>query len=72
MEADGEAKRFLSVYETYKVAKDVTTRRLYLERMQQVLKDAEKVIIDVGEGSSGVVPYLPLPEIQKRLGGDKK
>ncbi len=71
-EADGEAKRFLSVYETYKDAKDITTRRLFLERMQQVLKDAEKVIIDVGKGGSGVVPYLPLPEIQKRLGGAEK
>jgi membrane protease subunit HflK len=71
-EADGEAQRFISVYDTYKVAKDVTTRRLFLERMQQVLKDAEKVIIDVGKGGAGVVPYLPLPEIQKRLGGASK
>jgi membrane protease subunit HflK len=71
-EADGEAKRFLSVYETYKVAKDVTTRRLFLERMQQVFKDADKVIIDKGESGSGVVPYLPLPELKKRQGGDKK
>ena len=70
-EADGEAKRFLSVYETYKSAKDVTTRRLYLERMQQVLKGAEKVIIDKGQGGTGVVPYLPLPELQKRREGAK-
>jgi len=65
-EADGEAQRFLSVYETYKTAKDVTTRRLFLERMQQVLKGAEKVIIDKGQGGTGVVPYLPLPELRKR------
>ena len=71
-EADGEAKRFLSVYETYKMAKDVTTRRLFLERMQQVFKDADKVIIDKGQGGSGVVPYLPLPELQKRKVGDNK
>ena len=70
-EADGEAKRFLSVYETYKIAKDVTTRRLFLERMQQVLKSAEKVIIDNGQGGTGVVPYLPLPELQKRREGAK-
>lgn len=67
-EADGEAKRFLSVYETYKQAKDVTTRRLFLERMQEVLKLSDKVIIDKGGNSPGVVPYLPLPEIQKRRG----
>lgn len=66
-EAEGEAARFLSVYETYKSSKDVTTRRLYLERMQQVLRSANKIIIDKGtEGGQGVVPYLPLNELQKR------
>ena len=74
-EADGEAKRFLSVYETYKGAKDVTTRRLFLERMQEVLKNSEKVIID--KAGTGVVPYLPLPELRKQQqqqpsGGAKK
>jgi membrane protease subunit HflK len=70
-EAEGEAKRFLSVYEAYKGGKQVTRSRLYLERMQQVLKDSEKVIIDKGQGGPGVVPYLPLPEIKKRSGGAK-
>ena len=65
-EAEGEAKRFLSVYEAYKGGKQVTRSRLYLERMQQVLQDSEKVIIDKGQGGTGVVPYLPLPEIKKR------
>ena len=65
-EAEGEAKRFISVYEAYRTGKDVTLRRLYLERMQTVLKDADKVIIDKGQGGSGVVPYLPLPELRKR------
>ncbi|MGH6661853.1 MAG: FtsH protease activity modulator HflK, partial [Rhodospirillales bacterium] len=73
-EADGEAKRFLSVYETYKGAKEVTTRRLFLERMQDVLKNSEKVIID--KAGTGVVPYLPLPELRKQQqpqsGGAKK
>jgi len=66
-DAEGEANRFNSVYEAYKSGKDVTTRRLYLERMQEVLGSTQKVIIDNGgNGGSGVVPYLPLPEIQKR------
>jgi membrane protease subunit HflK len=34
--------------------------------MQDVLKKSEKVIIDKGQGGSGVVPYLPLPELKKR------
>jgi len=65
-EAEGEAKRFLSVYEAYKGNKEVTTKRLYIERMQEVLKNANKIIIDTSKGGQGVVPYLPLPEIQKR------
>ena len=66
-EAEGEAKRFLSVYEAYKGNQDVTRARLYLERMQQVFKDSEKVIVDPGEGGTGVLPYLPLPELRKRV-----
>ncbi len=69
-EADGEAKQFLSVYETYKVAKDVTTQRIYLEAMEEVLKGSTKVIIESSGKGTGVVPYLPLPELQKRSGGD--
>lgn len=68
-EAEGEAARFISVYETYANAKDVTTQRLFLERMQDVLSRANKIIIDSkAEGGSGVVPYLPLNELQKRGG----
>jgi membrane protease subunit HflK len=65
-DAEGEANRFLSVYEAYKGGKDVTRRRLYLERMQELLGGTEKVIIDKTGGGQGVVPYLPLPELQKR------
>jgi len=69
-EAEGEAKRFLSVFEAYKMGKDVTVERLYLERMQAVLKGINKVIIDSNaQGGQGVVPYLPLQELQKKNGG---
>jgi modulator of FtsH protease HflK len=68
-DADGEAKRFLSVYESYLTAKDVTTRRLFLERMQDIFSKSEKVIVDKGQGGQGVIPYLPLPELKKRSGG---
>ena len=67
-EAEGEAERFLSVYEAYKSGKEVTIERLYIERMQEVLQNSNKVIID-NEGGSGVVPYLPLPELQKKNAG---
>ena len=64
--ADGASKRFLSVYNEYKEAKDVTRRRIYLETMEKVMQNMNKVIID-NDGGSGVLPYLPLPELRKSL-----
>ena len=61
--AQGEAKRFTSVYQAYKTAPDITARRLYIETIEDVLKGAQKVVID--PQAKGVVPYLPLPEMLK-------
>lgn len=66
LEAEGEAARFISVYNEYVNNPDVTRKRLYLETMEQVLGGANKVIMESGASGSGVVPYLPLPEIQSR------
>jgi len=63
--AEGEASRFLSIYTEYSKAKKVTQERMYLETMEKVLADIDKVIIDKNS-SSGVVPYLPLPELKKK------
>ncbi|MGV8918715.1 MAG: FtsH protease activity modulator HflK [Pseudomonas sp.] len=69
--AEGEAKRFLSVYNSYVQAKDVTTWRLYMESMDEVLKKASKVIIDSsGKGMAGVVPYMPLSDSGKTVHKD--
>ena len=57
--------RFLAIYTEYSKAKKVTQERMYLETMEKVLADIDKVIIDK-ESGSGVVPYLPLPEIKKK------
>lgn len=65
--AEGDANRFLAVYKEFARARDVTTRRIYLETMEKVLGGINKIIIDKSSGS-GVVPYLPLPELQKRSG----
>ncbi len=70
--ADGAANRFEAVLGQYVEAPDVTRRRIYLETMEAVLRENDKVIIDSSaEGSSGVVPYLPLPEIQRRAAADR-
>jgi modulator of FtsH protease HflK len=62
--AKGDADRFTSVYRAFKTAQDVTLQRLYLETMEEVLKNSNKVIIDKSaQGGSGVLPYLPLPAL---------
>ena len=63
--AEGEASRFISIYNEYAQAKEVTQERMYLETMEKVMADIDKVIIDKN-ASSGVVPYLPLPELKKK------
>ena len=63
--AEGEASRFISIYNEYVQAKEVTQERMYLETMEKVMADIDKVIIDKNAGS-GVVPYLPLPELKKK------
>jgi membrane protease subunit HflK len=63
-QATGETSRFLSIYEQYKKAPDVTRERMYLETMERVLGATDKIIID-GKDGAGVVPYLPLQELNK-------
>jgi modulator of FtsH protease HflK len=60
--AQGEAAAFDKVYEEYRLAPEVTRRRMYYETMEKVLAKVDKTIVE----APGVTPYLPLPEIQKR------
>ncbi len=65
-EARGEASRFSAVLGEYQKAPEVTRKRLYLETMEQVLGDVDKIILDDNAGGgSGVVPYLPLNELRR-------
>jgi membrane protease subunit HflK len=69
-QAEGEASRFIAVYDEYVKAPEVTRKRLYLETIEKVYADVNKVIIDGDAGGQGVVPYLPLNELTK-TGGAK-
>lgn len=60
--AEGEAQAFDKVYEEYRLAPEVTRRRIYYETMERVLSQTDKMIIE----ADGVTPYLPLPEIRRR------
>ncbi len=68
-EAKGEAERFKLVYRQYKAAPRVTRQRMYLETMEKVYEDADKMVLD--SKGSGVVPYLSLNELQRKAGAKK-
>jgi membrane protease subunit HflK len=57
-ESRGEAQRFIALVAAYQEAPEVTKRRLYLETMEAVLPDVEKIIIE--PGAANVLPHLPL------------
>jgi membrane protease subunit HflK len=65
--ATGEAERFKSVLAEYQNAEDVTRERLYLETMEHVLQGSNKVVLDEDGTGTGVVPYLPLPDLERRM-----
>lgn len=60
--AQGDAASFDKIYAQYKLAPEVTKRRLYYETMERVLRNNDKTVIE----SSGVTPYLPLQEVRRR------
>ena len=62
--ATGEADRFNSLYQAYRHAPEVTRKRLYLETMEEVLANADKVIVDSSVAKQ-VLPYLPLNQAGK-------
>jgi len=66
--ANGETDRFLAVYKEYKRAPKVTRQRIYLETIEEVYGDADKIVLDSDAGS-GVVPYLPLDQLTKNRRG---
>jgi modulator of FtsH protease HflK len=64
-EAQGQTARFLKVFDEYRKAPEVTRKRIFLETMERVMGGTDKVIIDSKSGQ-GVVPYLPLDQLQRR------
>lgn len=59
-DAEGQVNRFLEVYNQYRKSKYVTKKRMYLETMEEVYQEVDKVIIDDKVSKSGLVPYLPI------------
>ena len=67
-EAKGEAERFEKVLEEYAKAPEVTRQRIFIDTMQEVLSNTDKMIIDK-DGGGGVVPYLPLIRVTEEGAG---
>ena len=65
-DASGQASRFRQVYEEYRKSPDVIRDRIFLETMERVLGGTDKIIIDQNNQGQGVVPFLPLSEMQRR------
>ena len=68
--AKGDSSRFDQVYTAYKADPDVTRERIYIETVEEIFTNVEKIIIDENSSSSGVVPYLPLKEMNKTARGN--
>jgi modulator of FtsH protease HflK len=65
-EAQGQADRFTQVYESYRAAPDITRQRMYLETLEGIFSKTSKVIIDDKGAGTGVIPYLPLDQLQPK------
>ncbi len=67
--AKGEAAAFDRVYAEYRLAPEVTRRRMYYETMEEVLARTDKTIVE----TPGLAPYLPLSEARRgqRQGGQQ-
>jgi membrane protease subunit HflK len=61
-QASGEAARFNQLQAQYQLNPGVTRERLYLETMERVLRDSNKVVVDTGQGGASAPIILP-PEV---------
>lgn len=68
--AQGDAGRFSALWRSYRLAKDVTRRRLYMEMMAEVLPKVERKYI-VDEAETGLLRLLPLGQPSPSKGGER-
>jgi modulator of FtsH protease HflK len=67
--AQGEAGAFDKVFEQYRLAPEVTRRRMYYDTMEDILSRTDKTIVE----PNAIAPYLPLgrnkPQVSVEEGG---
>jgi modulator of FtsH protease HflK len=64
--ATGDAAKFVTILREYEKAQEVTEQRLYVETLQRVLPNAQKIIISP-QLEGGVLPFLPLRDQAPRV-----
>lgn len=64
-QATGDAQRFEDIYAAYLSGQDVTKERIYIETMEEVLRNAQVTVIDSEGNGSGVIPFLPLDRMRR-------
>jgi membrane protease subunit HflK len=64
--AEGDVARFLSVYTAYAQAPEVTRKRMYIETVEQILRESKKIMLDTKGGAGGNMIYLPLDKLLER------
>lgn len=64
-QARGQSDRFTQIYTEYAQAPEITRQRMFLETMERLYGGMDKIIIDPSASGSGVVPYLPLDQLQR-------
>jgi membrane protease subunit HflK len=65
-QAEGDAQRFRSILAEYQKAPAVTRDRMYIDAMQQVYANVNKVMVDSRSGSN--LLYLPLDKLMQQAG----
>ena len=69
--SEGEANHFLQTLKEYKQGKEVISKRVYIETMEEVLANTDKIIMD-SKSSGNVLPYLPLDRLRQSRGGGEQ
>ena len=65
-EAEGEASRFLAVFNEYRAAPEVTQRRIFIETMERIFRNTNKIILETGQAGQSVLPLLQLGDVIRR------
>jgi membrane protease subunit HflK len=64
LRASGDAERFLSILNAYRLAPDVTRERMHIEALEEILQKVELILLDNAASGRDVLPFLPLRDIE--------